>query len=105
MSRRARLVFAIAVLGFASVSAQTPVVTGDHTTPLRPVTGDGNVGISNAVLRNQDDVRALRVVIEPGGKRALHAHTDVKFHLFVPISGPMMLDLGDGQSVNVPAWQ
>ena len=40
---------------------------GDRSSPLRPVTGEGNVGISNAVLRNQPEVRALRVVVEPGG--------------------------------------
>jgi hypothetical protein len=61
-------------------------VTGNHDTPLRPVAGAGNSGVSNAVLRDQPEVRALRVVVEPGGIRVIHAHNDVKFHLFVPIS-------------------
>ena len=85
--------------------AQTSIVTGDRSTPLRPLAGTDNVGVSNAVLRDQPEVRALRVVVEPGGKRVMHAHNDVRFHLFVPITGAMTVDLDGGQSVEVPAWQ
>jgi quercetin dioxygenase-like cupin family protein len=103
--RRHLIAIALAPLCFGTLAAQTTIVTGDRSTPLRPLTSAGNVGVSNAVLRDQPEVRAVRVVVEPGGKRAMHAHTDVKFHLFVPISAPMTLDLEGGQSVNVPAWQ
>ena len=81
------------------------VVTGNRTTPLQPLTGLGNVGVSNAVLRDQPEVRVLRVAVESGGARVIHSHDDVKFHLFVPITGPMTLDLEGGQSVEVPPWQ
>ena len=100
--------YAVAAVGLAMLSvalvAQTPPVTGDRTSPLRPLTGAGNVGISNAVLRDQPEVRALRVVVEPGGTRPIHAHSDVQFHLFVPISGPMELNLDGGESVDVQPW-
>jgi mannose-6-phosphate isomerase-like protein (cupin superfamily) len=104
---RRRFILAIGVLSLSvgALVAQTSVVTGDRSTPLRPVAGGGNVGVSNAVLRDQPEVRASRVVVEAGGKRVPHAHNDVKFHLFVPISGSMMLDLDGNQSVEVPAWQ
>lgn len=98
---------AVSVLGLAMLSvalvAQTPPVMGDRSSPLRPLGGD-NVGISNAVLRDQPEVRALRLVVEPGGTRVLHAHGDVQCHLFVPISGPMELNLDGGQSVDVQPW-
>jgi quercetin dioxygenase-like cupin family protein len=93
------------MLSLVAPAAQTTIVTGDHSTPLRQLTGAGNVGISNAVLRDQPEVRALRVVVEPGGTRALHSHDDVKFHLFVPITGAMTLNLDGAPSVVVPAWQ
>lgn len=83
---------------------QTPPVTGDRSSPLRPLGGAGNVGISNAVLRDQPEVRALRVVVEPGGTRVIHAHANVQFHMFVPISGPMELNLDGGRSVQVRPW-
>jgi mannose-6-phosphate isomerase-like protein (cupin superfamily) len=91
------------VLLTAAIAAQEAPVVGDRTSPLRPLGGDGNVGISNAVLRDQPEVRTLRVVVEAGGVRAVHAHTDVRFHLFVPISAPMELRLEDGP-IEVQPW-
>ncbi len=101
-------VYAVFAIGVAMLSvalvAQTPPVTGDRSSPLRPLTGAGNVGVSNAVLRDQPEIRALRVVVEPGGTRPIHAHSGVEFHLFVPISGPMELNLDGGRSVQVRPW-
>ena len=99
MRRYIVLVLGLASLSFVAPAAQTAIVTGDHSTPLRPVAGAGNVGISNAVMRDQPEVRAVRVVVEPGGARAMHAHTDVKFHLFVPITAAMTLNLDGEPSV------
>ncbi len=99
--------YAVSAVGLALLSvalvAQTPPVIGDRSSPLRPLGGD-NVGISNAVLRDQPEVRALRLVVEPGGTRVMHAHEGVQFHLFVPISGPMELSLDGGQSVDIQPW-
>jgi mannose-6-phosphate isomerase-like protein (cupin superfamily) len=105
MRRQLGFVIGVAALSLAALAAQTTIVTGDRSTPLRALNGAGNVGVSNAVLRDQQDVRVIRVMVEPGGKRVAHAHNDVKFHLFIPISGPMSVDLDGGQSVNVPVWQ
>ena len=103
MQKYAVSAIALAMLSVALV-AQTPPVVGDRTSPLRPLTGEGNVGISNAVLREQDEVRALRVVVEPGGTRIIHAHETVQFHLFVPISGSMELDLEGQPSMEIQPW-
>lgn len=103
MLRHAALVLAI-VASSHVLRAQTPPPSGDRTTPLRALTGEGNTGISNAVLRDQQDVRVLRVVLEPGGTRAMHSHDDVKFHLFVPVSGPMALTLEGAAPVVVAPW-
>src|SRR6266540_1264030 len=109
MRRHLISIIAIASVSLVALAAQTAAPTaptlGDRTTPLRALTGAGNVAIGNAVLRDQADIRVILVVVEPGGTRAMHAHTDVKFHLFVPISGPMVVDLEGGQTASVPAWQ
>jgi mannose-6-phosphate isomerase-like protein (cupin superfamily) len=102
MLKHLALLLAFAILPAAG--AAQDVVTGDRTSPLRPLAGEGNVGISNAVLRDQPDVRALRVVVDPGGVRAVHAHADVRFHLFVPITGPMSLDLEGASPIVVQPW-
>lgn len=104
MRRYVVLALGLASLVFAVPRAQTPVVTGDHSTPLRPLAGAGNKGISNAVLRDQPEVRTLRVVVEPNGVREMHSHDDVKFHMFVPISGPMTLTLEGAAPVTVAPW-
>jgi len=109
MRRHLISIVALASVSLVALAAQTSAPTapalGDRTTPLRALGGEGNVAISNAVLRDQSDIRVIRVVVEAGGKRAMHAHNDVKFHLFVPISGAMVVDLDGGQTANVPAWQ
>ena len=105
MRRFTVLLIGLVSLSLVALAAQTTVVTGNRTTPLQPLTGPGNVGVSNAVLRDQPEVRALRVVVEPGGSRVMHSHDDVKFHLFVPITGAMTLDLEGSQSVELPPWQ
>ena len=105
MPRYALLALGLVSLTFGAPSAQTEIVTGDYTTPLRPLTAAGNIGISNAVVRSQPEVRILRVVVEPGGKRVIHAHNNVDFHLFVPISGPMTFDREGAESVEVSPWQ
>jgi quercetin dioxygenase-like cupin family protein len=102
MYRYAASAFGLAIVA-AVLVAQTPQVTGDRSSPLQPLGGD-NVGISNAVLRNQPEVRALRVVVDPGGTRVMHEHDDVNFHLFVPISDIMQLDLDGQPSVQVQPW-
>jgi len=96
-------VAAVAVALSATLFAQEAPVLGDHSTPLNPLGGEGNVGISNATLRDQPEVRALRVVVDTDGVRAMHEHADVRFHLFVPISAPMELRLEDGP-VTVQPW-
>ena len=63
------------------------------------------VSAGNAVIRNQPEVRILRVVVEPGGTRVIHAHDNVDFHIFVPISGPMTFDREGTESVALSPWQ
>lgn len=100
--------YLVSVLGLVALSvavmAQTPPVTGDRTSPLRELGGEDNIGISNAVLRNQPEVRVLRVVVEPGGVRAMHSHDDVDFHLFAPISGTMELTIEGDDPIDVTPW-
>jgi len=105
MHRYAILALGLVSLSLAAPSAQTEIVTGDYTAPLRALTAAGNMGISNAVMRDQSKVRILRVVVEPGGVRVIHAHDNVDFHLFVPISGPMTFDREGADSVEVSPWE
>ena len=101
-----RLVSVLALLfacsWLASAVAQTPGTTGGLVlTPLAPTSGHG---ISNVALINQSGVRVLRVDVEPNGVRNVHSHDDVEFHLFIPITGPVRLDLGS-EKLELREWQ
>lgn len=104
MMRSALWIALLAVLTVSMTVAQEEVITGDHNTPLRPLQGAGNLGVSNAVLRDQHEVRVLRVVVDAGGQRVMHSHDNVQYHLFIPISAPMQLELEGGESVAVQPW-
>ncbi len=104
MRRYALLVIGLVSLSLVGAAAQTAIVTGDRGTPLRPLAGEDDVGVSNATLRDQPELRVLRVVVEPGGQRVLHTHDDVNFHFFMPITDTMTLDLDGGQTVDVEPW-
>jgi len=78
----------------AAALAQTPTPAPKARTGYAPVT-----------LMNRDDVRILRVEIEVGGVRAVHKHDDVKYHLFIPVTGSIELTVGPDAPVKAPPGQ
>ena len=56
-------------------------------------------------LWERPDVRATRVEIKPMGIRAVHQHDDVKFHLFIPLTGKLQLTIGSDKPVEAPVGQ
>jgi len=62
-------------------------------------------GLATAEILNQPDVRLLRVEIEAGVTRAMHAHNDVRFHLFIPVTGTVQLSIGTDNPIDVAPGQ
>jgi mannose-6-phosphate isomerase-like protein (cupin superfamily) len=62
-------------------------------------------GLSNRELMNRPEVRILRVELQPGTVRAVHQHNDVRFHLFVPMSGTVQLSIGSDPPVEASAGE
>jgi quercetin dioxygenase-like cupin family protein len=62
-------------------------------------------GYAPVPLWDRGDVRASRVEIKPGGNRAIHQHDDVKFHLFIPLTGTMEITIGSDKPVAAPVGQ
>ena len=62
-------------------------------------------GVSPIRLLDRPEVRVIRTEIQPHTTRAVHTHDDVKFHMFIPITGSMQLDVDGAQSVTVTPWQ
>jgi quercetin dioxygenase-like cupin family protein len=96
-------VFFVLVLWIASAVAQTPSSTGDIR--LNPIAATSGHGVSNVALLDQPEVRILRVDVEPGGVRNVHTHDDVRFHLFIPVSGNFEVEVEPDKPVQLSAWQ
>jgi mannose-6-phosphate isomerase-like protein (cupin superfamily) len=61
-------------------------------------------GVARADLLRKPDVGVdvLRVELQPGAVRSIHQHDDVKFHLFLPLTGSIELTIGDKTSAVSP---
>jgi len=59
----------------------------------------GDPGVARATLIDNAQVRILRVEIQPGGVRRIHTHDDVRFHLFLPMSGTIEITIGSAKPV------
>ena len=62
-------------------------------------------GYAPVRLWERPGVRATRVEIKPMAIRAMHQHDDVKFHLFIPLTGTLQLTIGSDKPVDAPVGQ
>jgi mannose-6-phosphate isomerase-like protein (cupin superfamily) len=69
----------------------------------RPVAGDP--GISSMVVMDRPDFRVLRDYADPGATRRVHSHDDATYHVFVLVSGQLLLTIEDQPAVEVTAGQ
>ena len=86
------------LLAIDTIAASAVAALAQAPAPVRK-------GYAPVVLMNRDDVRILRVEIEVGGVRAVHKHDDVKFHLFIPVTGSIELTMGSDAPVAAPPGQ
>jgi mannose-6-phosphate isomerase-like protein (cupin superfamily) len=62
-------------------------------------------GYAPVQLWTRPDVRATRVELKPMANRAIHQHDDVKFHLFIPLTGKLQITIGSDNPVDAPVGQ
>ena len=81
---------AVAVLFASFVRAQAPAPA-----PAAPRTREVDPGVFNtSPVIDRAELRAGSLKIKPGGTRRVHQHDDVKFHLFIPLTGAVQLNMG-----------
>ena len=68
-------------------------------------TKKGNSGVNPVRLMDRPEVRVTRVEVQPGAVRAVHTHDDVRFHLWVPISGKLEITIGSDKPVEAASGQ
>lgn len=77
--------FAAALAGFLGVASPQDLVP----------TKDPGVARAALMINPKAGVDVLRLEFEPGKARSVHQHDDVRFHLFLPISGSIEVTMGD----------
>jgi quercetin dioxygenase-like cupin family protein len=93
------LVLSVILLSASSASAQA--VAGAER--ARPVAGDP--GITTMVVIDRPEFRVLRDYAEPGATRRMHSHDDATYHVFVLITGQLLLTIEGESPVEVTPGQ
>src|SRR5215470_9376434 len=83
----------VALLYSVLVSAQAPAAIS------------ANQGVNPVRLMDRPEVRVSRVEIAPGAVRSVHTHDDVRFHLWIPISGKLEITIGSAKPVEAASGQ
>ena len=85
------------IVGTVAPSTWAQAVAGPEK--ARPVQGDP--GISSLVVINAPQFRVLRDYAEPNATRRLHNHADATYHVFVLITGRLLLTVEGQEPVEV----
>ncbi len=62
-------------------------------------------GVNPVRQIDRAEVRVTRVELQPGAVRSMHAHNDVRFHLFIPVTGKIELTIGSEKPVEATPGQ
>lgn len=67
--------------------------------------GNANPGVNPVRLMDRAEVRVSRVEVQPGAVRTVHTHDDVRFHLWIPVSGKLEITIGSAAPVEASSGQ
>lgn len=56
--------------------------------------GEADPGVRPFRLIDRDEIRVSRVELQPGAVRAVHAHDDVEYHVWAPVTGSLEITIG-----------
>jgi len=87
----------MALLTLSAPMAQAQAVGGAER--ARPVQGDP--GISSMVVMDQAEFRVLRDYAEPNAVRRMHSHDDATYHVFMLVTGQLLVTIEGEQPKEV----
>src|SRR6476619_3943354 len=62
--------------------------------PAAQTAGEADPGVRPVRLIDRDEIRVSRVELQPGAVRRVHAHDDVEYHVWAPVSGTLEITIG-----------
>ena len=95
MNQRTCVLTALSALLFA--------LSSNPQTPVRAAAPDA--GVTPVRQIDRAEVRVTRVELQPGAVRSVHVHNDVRYHLFLPLSGKLELTIGSAKPVDAVPGQ
>ena len=81
------------------LAVSVALVYGVHVSAQAPAANSADQGVNPVRLIDRSEVRVSRVEIAPGAVRSVHTHDDVRFHLWIPVSGKLEITIGSGKPV------
>ena len=87
------------------LSALIVIVAALCTVPVAAQTPGPNPGVTPIRQLDRAEVRVTRVELQPGAVRSVHTHDDVRFHLFIPITGKIELTIGSEKPIETTPGQ
>jgi len=87
------------------LSALIVVVAALCALPAAAQTPGPNPGVTPIRQLDRAEVRVTRVELQPGAVRSVHTHDDVRFHLFIPITGKIELTIGSEKPIETTPGQ
>jgi quercetin dioxygenase-like cupin family protein len=78
---------------------------GVQTSAQAPAANSPDAGVNPVRLMDRPEVRVSRVEVAPGAVRTVHTHDDVRFHLWIPVSGKLEITIGSAKPVEVESGQ
>lgn len=81
-------------LTFALLGLLTFGVTLGGQQPSGQQPAEADPGVRPFRLIDRDEIRVSRVELQPGAVRAVHAHDDVEYHVWAPVSGSLEITIG-----------
>jgi mannose-6-phosphate isomerase-like protein (cupin superfamily) len=94
------------IAAFAAVLTLAGSHTAAAQTAAAPqVTAEADPGVRLTRLIDRAEVRLSRIELQPGAVRRVHAHDDVVYHLWVPISGNLEITIGTDAPVAASSGQ
>ncbi len=95
---------AVQVLALSLVLLVPVAAVAQVQTPATPV-GEADPGVRPTRLIDRDEIRVSRLELQAGAVRRVHAHDDVEYHLWIPLSGSLEITIGTDRPVAATAGQ
>jgi quercetin dioxygenase-like cupin family protein len=80
------------VVALSVVAAFAPVAAGQQ--PGTQAAAEADPGVRPIRLIDRDEIRVSRVELQPGAVRRVHAHDDVEYHVWAPVTGSLEITIG-----------